>query len=119
MVLRLHHVKPVKDAVYRYYRQIHTARLSAQDRSFQRIHQLIISTPYEEPAEHWKYDRETRRFSREPRGIQPGGAHGGEAKSYFTGEDKIIIANEASAQSPDMLFHCCHPERSANESERA
>ena len=39
MVLRLHHVKPVKDAVYRYYRQIHIARLSAQDRSFQGIHQ--------------------------------------------------------------------------------
>jgi len=26
------------------------------------IDQLIISTPYEETAEHWKYDRETRRF---------------------------------------------------------
>lgn len=36
------------------------------------IDQLIISSPYEEPAEHWKYDRETRRFSREP-GRRPAG----------------------------------------------
>jgi replicative DNA helicase len=31
-----------------------------------------------------------------PRGVQPGGTHGGEAKSYFTGEDKIIIAKQRS-----------------------
>ena len=41
MVLRLHHVKPVKDAVHRNYWQIHTARLSAQDRGFQGIHQSV------------------------------------------------------------------------------
>jgi type III restriction enzyme len=29
------------------------------------IDQLIISSPYEAPGEHWKYDRETRRFTRE------------------------------------------------------
>src|ERR1700683_1346997 len=29
------------------------------------IDQLIISSPYDEPSEHWKYDRETRRFTRE------------------------------------------------------
>src|SRR5258706_1274079 len=28
------------------------------------IDQLIINSPYSEPAEHWKYDRETRLFSR-------------------------------------------------------
>lgn len=28
------------------------------------IPQLIINSPYEEPAEHWRYDRETRTFSR-------------------------------------------------------
>src|SRR5260370_455963 len=28
------------------------------------IDQLIINSPYEEPREHWKYDRETRLFSR-------------------------------------------------------
>src|SRR5882762_11238500 len=28
------------------------------------IDQLIINSPYEEPHEHWKYDRETRLFSR-------------------------------------------------------
>ena len=60
------------------------------------IDQLIISTLYEEPAEHWEYDRETRRVSREPRGVPPAGTHGGEAKSYFTGEDKIIIAKQRS-----------------------
>src|SRR6266851_4402646 len=36
------------------------------------IDQLIISSPYEAPGEHWKYDRETRRFSREP-GRRPAG----------------------------------------------
>jgi hypothetical protein len=30
------------------------------------------------------------------RGIQPAGAHSDEAKSYFTGEDKIIIAQQRS-----------------------
>jgi type III restriction enzyme len=36
------------------------------------IDQLIISSPYDEPGEHWKYDRETRRFTREP-GRRPAG----------------------------------------------
>ena len=36
------------------------------------IDQLIISSPYDEPTEHWKYDRETRRFTREP-GRRPAG----------------------------------------------
>jgi type III restriction enzyme len=36
------------------------------------IDQLIISSPYEAPAEHWKYDRETRRFTREA-GRRPAG----------------------------------------------
>jgi type III restriction enzyme len=36
------------------------------------IDQLIISSPYNEPREHWKYDRETRRFTREP-GRRPAG----------------------------------------------
>jgi type III restriction enzyme len=36
------------------------------------IDQLIISSPYEAPAEHWKYNRETRRFTREP-GRRPAG----------------------------------------------
>jgi len=30
------------------------------------IDQLIINSPYSEPAEHWKYDRESRLFSRAP-----------------------------------------------------
>ena len=36
------------------------------------IDQLIITSPYDEPNEHWKYDRETRRFTREP-GRRPAG----------------------------------------------
>jgi type III restriction enzyme len=36
------------------------------------IDQLIISSPYDEPTEHWRYDRETRRFTREP-GRRPAG----------------------------------------------
>jgi hypothetical protein len=34
--------------------------------SSETIDQLIICSPYEKPGEHWKYNRETRRFSREP-----------------------------------------------------
>jgi type III restriction enzyme len=34
--------------------------------SSESIDQLIICSPYEKPNEHWKYNRETRRFSREP-----------------------------------------------------
>ena len=30
------------------------------------IDQLIVNKPYEEPTQHWKYDRESRTFSREP-----------------------------------------------------
>ena len=30
------------------------------------IDQLIINAPYEEPTSHWRYDRESRTFSREP-----------------------------------------------------
>jgi type III restriction enzyme len=33
--------------------------------SSESIDQLIICSPYEKPGEHWKYNRETRRFSRE------------------------------------------------------
>lgn len=36
------------------------------------IDQLIINSPYEEPAEHWSYDRETRLFTRAP-GRRPAG----------------------------------------------
>ncbi len=36
------------------------------------IDQLIINSPYTEPQEHWKYDRESRSFSRET-GRRPAG----------------------------------------------
>ena len=36
------------------------------------IDQLIINSPYDEPREHWKYDRESRLFSRVP-GRRPAG----------------------------------------------
>jgi type III restriction enzyme len=38
----------------------------ASQPSSENIDQLIICSPYEKPNEHWKYNRETRRFSREP-----------------------------------------------------
>ncbi len=38
----------------------------ATQASSESIDQLIICSPYEKPSEHWKYNRETRRFSREP-----------------------------------------------------
>lgn len=36
------------------------------------IDQLIINSPYEEPVSHWRYDRQTRTFSREA-GRRPAG----------------------------------------------
>jgi type III restriction enzyme len=54
------------------------------------IDQLIISTPYEEPAEHWKYDRETRRFSREP-GRRPAGyVRASEASTSFDDPGEFV-----------------------------
>jgi len=37
-----------------------------------KIGQLIINSPYEEPSRHWRYDRETRLFSQEE-GRRPAG----------------------------------------------
>ena len=54
------------------------------------IDQLIISTPYEEPIEHWKYDRETRRFSREP-GRRPAGyVRASEASKSFDDPGEFV-----------------------------
>src|SRR5690349_6190900 len=36
------------------------------------IDQLIINSPYEEPAEHWSYERESRSFTRKA-GRRPAG----------------------------------------------
>ena len=36
------------------------------------IDRLIINKPYQEPTEHWSYNRETRKFSRKP-GRRPAG----------------------------------------------
>jgi hypothetical protein len=36
------------------------------------IDQLIINNPYDEPTEHWTYDRESRTFDRTP-GRRPAG----------------------------------------------
>jgi type III restriction enzyme len=36
------------------------------------ITQLIINSPYEEPKQHWRYDRQTRKFSLET-GRRPAG----------------------------------------------
>ena len=36
------------------------------------IDRLIVNSPYEEPAHHWRYDRTTRRFDLAP-GRRPAG----------------------------------------------
>jgi type III restriction enzyme len=54
------------------------------------IDQLIIASPYEEPAEHWKYDRETRRFSRES-GRRPAGyVRASEASKSFDDPGEFV-----------------------------
>ena len=39
--------------------------LKGKSMSSSTIDRLIINSPYEEPARHWRYDRETRLFSLE------------------------------------------------------
>jgi type III restriction enzyme len=54
------------------------------------IDQLIIASPYEEPKEHWKYDRETRRFTREP-GRRPAGyVRASEASKSFDDPGEFV-----------------------------
>ncbi len=54
------------------------------------IDQLIISSPYEEPIEHWKYNRETRRFTREP-GRRPAGyVRASEASKSFDDPGEFV-----------------------------
>lgn len=54
------------------------------------IDQLIISSPYEEPREHWKYDRETRKFTREP-GRRPAGyVRASEASKSFDDPGEFV-----------------------------
>jgi type III restriction enzyme len=54
------------------------------------IDKLIISSPYEEPNEHWKYDRETRRFSRVP-GRRPAGyVRASEASKSFDDPGEFV-----------------------------
>ena len=43
-----------------------------QFRMNHKIDQLIINSPFEEPAEHWSYDRPSRLFTREV-GRRPAG----------------------------------------------
>ncbi len=54
------------------------------------IDQLIITSPYAEPKEHWKYDRETRRFTREP-GRRPAGyVRASEASKSFDDPGEFV-----------------------------
>ena len=47
------------------------------------IDQLIINSPYEEPREHWRYDRETRLFTREPERRKAGYVRASEKSRSF------------------------------------
>ena len=47
------------------------------------IDQLIINSPYKEPSEHWRYDRETRLFIREPERRKAGYVRASEKSRSF------------------------------------
>lgn len=47
------------------------------------IDQLIINSPYQEPSEHWKYDRESRLFSRVPGRREAGYVRASESSKAF------------------------------------
>lgn len=64
--------------------------MSSSSEGAESISRLIINSPYEEPFEHWKYDRETRRFSREP-GRRPAGyVRASEASKSFDDPGEFI-----------------------------
>ena len=52
------------------------------------IDRLIVNSPYEEPAHHWRYDRTTRRFDLAP-GRRPAG---------------YVVASEDSRAFDDRRF---------------
>jgi len=54
------------------------------------IDQLIICSPYETPGEHWKYNRETRRFSREPGRRSAGYIRASDASKSFDDPGEFV-----------------------------
>ena len=54
------------------------------------IDQLIICSPYETPGEHWKYNRETRRFSREPGRRSAGFIRASDASKSFDDPGEFV-----------------------------
>ncbi len=54
------------------------------------IDQLIINSPYEEPSEHWKYDPQTRTFSRET-GRRPAGYVRARPESHSFDDPGIFV----------------------------
>jgi len=58
--------------------------------SSESIDQLIICSPYEKPGEHWKYNRETRRFSREPGRRSAGYIRASDASKSFDDPGEFV-----------------------------
>ena len=58
--------------------------------SSESIDQLIICSPYEKPSEHWKYNRETRRFSREPGRRSAGYIRASDASKSFDDPGEFV-----------------------------
>jgi type III restriction enzyme len=54
------------------------------------IPQIIINSPYEEPREHWKYDPQTRTFSREA-GRRPAGYVRARPESHSFDDPGIFV----------------------------
>ena len=54
------------------------------------IDQLIINSPYEEPREHWRYHRETRKFTREPERRKAGYIRASESSKSFDDPGEFI-----------------------------
>jgi type III restriction enzyme len=62
----------------------------ASQPSSESIDQLIICSPYEKPGEHWKYNRETRRFSREPGRRSAGYIRASDASKSFDDPGEFV-----------------------------
>src|SRR5713101_3744834 len=58
--------------------------------SSESIDQLIICSPYDKPREYWKYNRETRRFSREPGRRSAGYIRASDASKSFDDPGEFV-----------------------------
>lgn len=64
------------------------------------IDKLIINSPYEEPSEHWFYDRETREFERKAGRREAGYIKATEGSQSFDDPGIFVPIEQVKPDSP-------------------